>query len=970
MKYFLRKSGGLLLSSLILLSVPAAYGEVFRSGDVFYKITSEEGRTVEITMNPHSSPEDPYLPGNPANGHVVISPTIVHDGREYTVTSVGLCAFRLCSGLRGIELPETIERIGERAFENAGLDSIRIPDSVTEIGKGAFYDMPNLKKAVLSRSLREIEKYSFSSSEALESVTIPEGIEKIGNNAFENTRGLKEVVFPSTLREIGEWAFHSSGLRALRLPDSLDSIGKGAFSTTYIFPLVEIPRNLGRLGVKAFGRFGNVTVHPDNPYFAAKDSILYDKAMRRLISCSALRTDGRLPEGVTEIARCALYYSSMPYVRIPDSVTSMDYAFSGNPYNDYSGCRSLISIELPDGADTILGLDECPNLTEIRIYRMTPPDRMVTSVEFNRYGYLRVPDDAVGSYREKFPRIANVVPTDYVLPQTDSLFRDGGICYRVLSAADRTAEIIPKPSFDERIYKNIYGNDAFGKVNIPERVTLDGVGYTVTSIADSAFFYCDMTDITLPCTITRIGRRSFYWTGIRHINIPESVTEIGDNAFEGTSLEEIVLPESVTSLGKEAFRYCNRLEKAVLPENLAEIKEGTFFYTASLENIRVPDGVRKIGKGAFMYSGIRSVELPDSGLEFGLWPFWGCKRLEKVRLPRDLEVIPSSAFEKTESLMELEIPASVREIGSSAFSESGIVRMTLPEGIDRIEKFVFSGCRNLVSVDIPESVRSIERWAFSDCVSLESVEFPEGLDCIRSKAFSGCSLSFYIPANVRVIEPEGLGYPRELTVDPESVFFIVSDSILYDKDMTKVIVCSSLRSGRIELPSSVVELGECSFRNCDVGEIYLSENMEKIGRYAFYQCNDLSSIYINKVIPPVFDYTWLGYDQKDPQTIIPTLYVPYESVQAYEKASSKIDLAKLEVKGMDFTGVGSVADPGCEVYVRDGGIVVEGLEPGDTVRVYDLKGQCLHAGHDGIISGLGRGFYIVRIGKTAKRVII
>ena len=88
----------------------------------------------------------------------------------------------------------------------------------------------------------------------------------------------------------------------------------------------------------------------------------------------------------------------------------------------------------------------------------------------------------------------------------------------------------------------------------------------VTSIGNSAFYYCSMPSIDIPSSVTSIGSKAFhYCRDLSSITIPDSVESIGDEAFWAcvSKLESITIPGSVKSIGYRAFYVCNSLTRII-----------------------------------------------------------------------------------------------------------------------------------------------------------------------------------------------------------------------------------------------------------------------------------------------------------------------------------------------------------------------------------------------------------------------
>src|SRR5574344_251123 len=165
------------------------------------------------------------------SGTVTIPPSVVNNGKTYSVTAIGDKAFFFCTGLTSVIIPNSVTSIGEETFYNcSGLTSVTIPKSVTYIDNGAFYNCTGLTSVTIGNSVTAINSRTFEGCMALTSVTIPNSVTRIGDSAFENCRALTSVTIGNSVKAINYFAFYDcTGLTSVTIPNSVKKINDSAF---------------------------------------------------------------------------------------------------------------------------------------------------------------------------------------------------------------------------------------------------------------------------------------------------------------------------------------------------------------------------------------------------------------------------------------------------------------------------------------------------------------------------------------------------------------------------------------------------------------------------------------------------------------------------------------------------------------------------------------------------------------------
>lgn len=166
--------------------------------------------------------------------------------------------------------------------------------------------------------------------------------------------------------------------------------------------------------------------------------------------------------------------------------------------------------------------------------------------------------------------------------------------------------------------------------------------------------------------------------------------------------------------------------------------------------LRFFKGISTLPDGTFQNcSSLESIEIPSSVRSVGTGLFYGCTSLTSLRVSEGNPTFDSrnncnAIIEKTTNTLIIgcqntSIPNSVTSIGNSAFANcSSLTSIRIPNSVTTIGGYAFLSCTGLTNIVIPNSVTTIGDYTFNGCSSLESVEIPNSVNYIGSYQFVGC----------------------------------------------------------------------------------------------------------------------------------------------------------------------------------------------------------------------------------------
>ena len=233
------------------------------------------------------------------------------------------------------------------------------------------------------------------------------------------------------------------------------------------------------------------------------------------------------------------------------------------------------------------------------------------------------------------------------------------ICFCALSTITQAQQAPYTLQLSDVIFSdgqiNDYTNITEKNIIIPNNFN----GVAVTSIGVAAFFFNQLTEVSIPNSVKSIGVQAFYGNQLTEVSIPDFVNSIGKDAFYGNQqLIKVSIGNSVTSIGEGAFAY-NDLAEVSIGNSVKIIGEGAFSYN-KLTGVSIPNSVNSIGKDAFRVNKLAEVSIGNSVTSIGEGAF-SYNKLTYVIIPNSVNSIGKNAFSDNTGLTSFNLPAHYQD---------------------------------------------------------------------------------------------------------------------------------------------------------------------------------------------------------------------------------------------------------------------------------------------------------------------
>ena len=767
------------------------------------------------------------------------------------------------------------------------------------------------------------------------------------NNWFEGFSNLQTVEnFVYVTPGNTDHMFYNCGkLTSINMSSTLKQIGDDMFGNCTSLSRLFIPKGVTSIGSSAFYQCISVAVFEvsnDNTRFCAEDGVLFTADKTELVAYPNAKADEKyaVPNGVKTIRSFAFFKNKyLTSVILPNSLSRLgDLAFG-----------------------------DCAALTSVKVNMTTPPSiQSIVFDGTANHATLYVPSPSYDAYKAEsgwkdFSNFSTFIPY-YTIWAADAktLYFDSGddgvevpvvgrtwktkmgrkvnVTNVWVWSSDDVDNSKKAPGWSEVknecekvvFYYNIEPKSCYGWfANFKKLKGIENILFLKTqNVTDMSYMFSGCSELTfriedlMSFNTMKVTDMSAMFSGCTKLTelhlgtFDTRKVRSMDNMFSNcTNLKAIYVDENLwntqqVTTGDKMFAGCTSLvggngtaydiantglgyacvDKSDEPGYLtagtrfvvwcSDNATLTFdFGTAPTEGNRYGEGtVTQVWKGSAFYGWIDAVRFTCTrvvftsayaehikGLDMDNW-FLSFEKLTQVQGFENLEVGRTyGMFSGCESLTSITLPATMAVISKDMFYGcSSLSSINIPEGVTTIGESAFAWCLSLASINIPKGVTTIENGTFDNCRSLISIVLPAGITSVGGGAFYGCtSLSAF-------------------KVNKNNTHFTAVNGVLFTADKKTLLAYpAGKKNTEYTIPDGTQFIGKYAFNNCEnLTSVILPGSIRRVYDNAFVANWLLASVKIYATRPPSIGDNDFSHYYSD---IV--LYVPRGCKEVYEASN-------------------------------------------------------------------------------------
>lgn len=772
-------------------------------------------------------------------------------------------------------LLDSIQNVGSRAFEGCQFTSADIRD----LEKVTTYTDPETKIEYSPFAKSSIKKVEFSDetkntvcTKAFKNVTSLQSVElaycftygnisTIDASAFEGCVNLTDINLSDKLTTINGLAFYNTGLTEITVPASLTKITTASAAGKNVGPF-------------AGGVLRKVTF-ADGVTKSLQGMFMGTTSLEEVVLPKSLKTiDQNAFKDCSSLKKLSVGKSGGENVL--DTVETINAGA-------FNGCSSLETLTLKnvakiDSSDTNRTFGGCTSLKKVSVTGVTTTDNTGKTTL----------STTIGTSAFKDNKALKEINLDTIKTVSQEAFRGCGVADDGTDPATLTLNNV------NAIGSLAFYGCGFKAVQIPRQLTSVATG-KIDGVEYGPFAGGKLETVSFGTLINTIpDNLCMNTTSLQKIelqSVKASLRTIGKNAFKGcTSVEEVTIPKGILTVSNSAFEGCSGLTDVTIVAKTINAK--AFAECKNLKAVKMEEGVTTIQGMAFANTQISAVTIPSTLTTAGTTkegtiekgPFAGTmiatvhgqtedstEAQEGATILPETKKIPDNLFLGCTSIIDVQIPETVTEIGQKAFKDaSSVENVTFAvntetgkvKGVEKIGISAFDGCSSLQELVLPETVTEVLQGAFANEGALVKADMSRTASLKKwdKESFKGDT------ALAEVILPTAGG----ITAIPDGAFAgcttLTGENLKIPKNIVTITANAFKESGlkKLYIPNQVTMIGASAFEACkNLEDVHISNNISIISQSTFKNCEKLKKIEIPVKVEKIGTNAFYGSGLKD-----------------------------------------------------------------------------------------------------------